>query len=231
MMKIFSKLFKKPVNEQERRIEAEIAFRTQERNFRRYAAELDSAVDRFKQMAYDAEQKGQHSNALRAARFTRLLAATREKVEGVMQHFQLLRTLSSVGDMMVEFMDACNKLGCNLSEQIDVQALGQGEINMEEGLHRLSFISDKVEQAFEMITAGMEDPDAGLSASAEDEAFLKDIMGGQVKAAAEPAPVMTAAPVAPEPVKADAQVPPQEIPSDFASSLSKLNQKLQDSLA
>lgn len=232
LRKIRNMVLPKPVNEQERRIEAEIAFRTQERNFKRYSTELNNSIAHFKELAYEAEQNGQHANALRAARFTRLLTATREKIEGVMQHFDLLRTLNGVGDMMVEFMNACSTLGCDLSEQIDVQALGQGEINMEKGLQRLAFMSDKVEQAFEMITSGMKDPDAGITATVEDEAFLKDIMGENEPAIAESAP--TIAEPAPAVAKPSVELPaavaevPAEVPSAIASSLSALKQKLED---
>ena len=150
-------------------------------------------------MAVDAERQGRHANALRATRFTRLLDNTLNKVESVRQHFEMLHAVSDAGNIMVEFMDACKRMGCNLTETIDLDGLSASELGLEQGLNRLNFLSDKLEQAFETMDLAL---DAGCDdsiADPEDERLLAEICGMAAEPeapAAEPeAPALPAQPM------------------------------------
>ena len=187
----FGNLFRKTESEQEKRINAEMAYRNQERSFRRYDADLDKSITKFENMAVEAMSNGQKSNALCAARFVSKMKAIKEKVASVRQHFEMLHSLSTVSDIMVQFMDNCNSLGCNLREQIDIRTLTESQIGMETGLNKLSFITECVEQAFEQIESGLDigslsDP----VGNEESEAMLDDIL--QRHGAAVPAAPVTA---------------------------------------
>lgn len=193
MIRILQKYLRPEEYQQERRLEAELTYRAQERSFQRYAASLNATVDRFRTMAADAERRGHHANALRAARFTRLLDNTLNKVESVRQHLEMLHAASGAGNIMVEFMDACKRMGCNLTETIDLDDLSASELSLEKGLNRLNFLSDKLEQAFETMDLALDSGFDDANPDPEDERLLSEICGH----AAEPEPQPVEAPSAP----------------------------------
>ena len=213
-MKILQNIFKKKLSEQDRRMEAELAYRTQSRAFQRYEGELDGTVRRFRQLAVDAENAGQHAGALRAARFTRQLESTREKVAGVRQHFEMMHAMSGASDVMLKFMDSCKQLGCDLTRQIDIDALGAGELSLEDGLGKLNFLSDKLEQAFDTIENSLSIAgDDAAYADAEDERALAEICKD--------------ASAAPVPAPAPAEPAAQPLPESLSGSLRELNRKFE----
>jgi len=173
---ISSKLKAKPTPEEIRR-KAEADYYTQMRAFKRYDVELEKTIQTFKNMAVDCKNKGQESNALRAARFVRQLKHTHEKVISVRQHFEMLHVMGGVSNIMVQFMETCSSLGCDLSQQIDVSALGTSEISLAEGLDKIDFLSDKIEQAFETIEGHLNKiSDDPLDVTAEDYQLLNTLM-------------------------------------------------------
>lgn len=190
------KYFEPEKSPEERRREAELNYRMQTRAFQRYDVELGRTIDKFKKIIIDSETSGQHANALRAVRFYRQLNATRDKVASVRMHFEMLHSMASVGDVMLKFMDSCKALGCDLSEQINLEALGTGEMALEGGLEKLNFLSDKLEQAFDTISDSLDSMsgDTGYVTAADKEA-LASIMGTvkSEEAPAEKAPAQKTA--------------------------------------
>lgn len=214
MIRILQKYLRPEEYQQERRLEAELTYRAQERSFQRYAASLNTTVDRFRTMAADAERQGHHANALRAARFTRLLDNTLNKVESVRQHLEMLHAASGAGNVMVEFMDTCKRMGCNLTETIDLDSLSASELGLEQGLNRLNFLSDKLDQAFETMDLALDSGLDDANPDPEDERLLAEICGSS---AAAPEPV-------PQPVEAPAAPPlPDSVRRAVESSASRLN--------
>ena len=221
MIKSLQKYLRPEEYQQERRLEAELAYRAQERSFRRYAASLQTTVDRFRRMAVDAERQGRHANALRATRFTRLLDNTLNKVESVRQHLEMLHAVSDAGNIMVEFMDACKRMGCNLTETIDLDSLSASELGLEQGLNRLNFLSDKLEQAFETMDLALDAGCDDMSADPEDERLLAEICG----LSAEPD-----APAAEPDVPAEPVLPATPMPDNIRRAIEDTSSRL-DALA
>lgn len=206
------KIFEPQKSPEERKREAELNYRLQTRAFQRYDAELTRTIEKFKKIIVAAETDGQHANALRAVRFYRQLNATREKVASVRMHFDMLHSMAGAGDVMLKFMDSCKALGCDLSKQIDVEALGSGELALEGGLEKLNFLSDKLEQAFDTISDSLDGMTGDSAYATEaDLQTLSKIMGTDVSAKAEP--VKETAPKATEPARgrhAQAEAAPAE---------------------
>jgi len=190
------KYFEPEKSPEERRREAELNYRMQTRAFQRYDVELGRTIEKFKKIIIDSETSGQHANALRAVRFYRQLNATRDKVSSVRMHFEMLHSMAGVGDIMLKFMDSCKALGCDLSEQINLEALGTGELALEGGLEKLNFLSDKLEQAFDTISDSLDSMTGDAAyATAADKEVLTKIMGRAEpeKEPAEKAPAQKAA--------------------------------------
>lgn len=175
MMKWYERLFGKRESAEEKRINAEMAYRASERNFRRYDMELDASIAKFKRMACEAADAGQMANALTAGRFVKKMKIIKEKVASVRQHFEMLHSLNSIGDIMVEFMDSCKKMGCDLKENINISGLNEGRVDMETGLNKLAYITECVEQAFKDIEEAL-DIVPLAEGSAEDEEALREIL-------------------------------------------------------
>lgn len=208
----FSKFSRK--SEEERRIQAQMEYRRQERNFLRYADELDKAIERFKRMAYDAFQKGQKENALKCAAFTQKLTSTREKVDSVLQRFEMLHAMKNIGDMMLQFMDSCSEIGCDLKQRINIQVLTSGQLQMAEGLNKLDYLSEQMEEVFNSIddSFGLNKLSDGVHADPAAMKTLDGILvefGGQTPA--EPAPE------APAPVTTPAPKPVDEHRREFSA--------------
>lgn len=202
MIRILQKYLRPGEYQQERRQEAELAYRAQVRSFRRYSASLQATAERFRRMAVDAEHQGRHANALRAARFTRLLDSTLDKVDSVQQHLEMLHAVSDAGNIMVEFMDACKRTGCSLTETIDLDGLSASELGLEQGLNRLNFLSDKLEQAFETMDLALDAGCGDMSTDPEDERILSELCGLSAAGPdlpAEPAPESPELPEEPAP--------------------------------
>lgn len=215
MLKIFQKYLNPEQYRQEQRMEAELAYRAQSRSFQRYAAMLSGTVDQFRRMAVESEHAGRHANALRAAHFTRLLENTQSRVESVRQHLDMLHAMSGASDVMVQFMESCRRLGCDLSETIDLKDLGESELQMEQGLSRLNFLSDKIEQVFETMEHSLDCVADSEEADPEDERLLAQLCG----AAVEEKP---SAPPVEEPV----ELPVQPLPESMKRTIQDLGQRL-----
>lgn len=211
------------VSEEERRIHAQIEYRNQERNFQRYAAELDKAIDRFKTMAYEAQKKGQHDNALKCAMFTKKLINTREKVDSVLQRFEMLYAMKGIGDMMLQFMDTCASIGCDMKEKIDIQALTSGQLSMAEGLNKLDYLSDQLEQVFNAIddSAGLPEGVNALHSDPEAERMLADIRLEFERKNIEPAEPVMEKPIS---ISMPAPAPKAELPFQFSDMQRRLGE-------
>lgn len=169
--------FKPKLTPEELRANAERDYRMQMYTFKNYDTELEKTIQTFKNMAVDCKNKGQEGNALRAVQFIGQLKRTHEKVISVRQHLQMLHVMGGVSNIMVQFMETCASLGCNLSEQVDVSALGSGELSLAEGLNKIDFISDKIEQAFNTIQDHLNRlSDDSVEASEEDRKLLEQLM-------------------------------------------------------
>lgn len=225
--------FGKRETPEEKRMRAELEYRAQERNFTRYDRDLCKSADKFKNMAVEAEQLGQHGNALRATRFLNQIEGTRSKVMRVRQHFEMLHVLAGVGDVMTLFMDTCAQMGCDLSTQIDLDTIAMGEMSMEKGLLALDTLSDKMEQVFDTMNRTLETDPAYGHEDAETEAALAKILAeAKGTAPAEPvAPVAkpveapAAAPAAAEEAKVE-EVPANKLSSDVERALSEITGRL-----
>ncbi len=188
IMKWFRNIGRKQEIEQEKRINAEMAYRAQEREFRQYDKDLEDSIRKFKRMACEAADEGQRANALRAARFVNKMTKIREKVISVKQHFEMLHSLSTIGDIMVRFMDTCRDMGCDFSKKININALSNGQMDLETGLNKLSFITECVEQAFEKIEDSLGSLDiADEATTEEDEKLLEELLAQRsVKTTVQP---------------------------------------------
>lgn len=223
-------LFSRRISEDERRIQAQTEYRRQERNFQRYAAELDKAIVRFKQMAYEAHMKNQTDNALKCAAFTTKLTNTREKVDSVLQRFEMLQAMKNISDMMLQFMDSCSQIGFDLNQRIDIKALTSGQLQMSEGLNKLDYLSEQLEDVFNSIddSFGLTNLSGNESADPAAVKTLNNIVsefGGKV-AIEDAKPLVTAAsPISvASPVSADAPAVQQS--DDMRSEISNIGNRL-----
>lgn len=165
IIEAITNLFKPKLSPEERRRQAELEYRMLARSFTKYDQELARVSEKFKRMAIECVEKGQKANALQAARYVRWLNRTRDKIICLSQRFEMMRIMGNVGDIMVQFMEKCSNIGLNLSEQIDVGKLANGEMNLRDGLTKIDFLADKIEQVFEDIMGHldvMDDMDDGI---------------------------------------------------------------------
>lgn len=215
------KIFKGKPSEEERRIQAQMEYRRQERNFQRYAEELDKAVARFKQMAYEAYKKNQTENALKCAAFTEKLVSTRNKVDSVLQRFEMLQAMKNLGDMMLQFMDSCSQMGCDLKQRINIQELTTGQLQMAEGLNKLDFLSEQMEEVFNSIddSFGLNKVSDGAYADPAAAATLDGI----IREFGAPA-VADPVPEAPAPVTVPAQKPAEPASPEMSALYRKLGE-------
>lgn len=183
----------------EKRINANQAFNRQERAFNRYSRDIETSIARFKLIAIEAHKKGQMNNALAASRFVARMENIREKISSVNLHFQMLRCLTNVSDVMVQFMDSCAEAGFDMNQTIDIDALTSGQYNMEAGLDKLQWITERVDEILGKLDDFAEPVQSADSVfTAEDQATLDRILG---ESSAVPAPAFTApVPAAPAPV-------------------------------
>ena len=203
IIEAITNLFKPKLSPEERRRQAELEYRALARSFGKYEQELTRTSEKFKRMAIECESKGQHSNALQAARYVRWLNRTCEKVVGISQRFEMVRIMGNVGDIMVKFMDQCSSIGATLTDQIDVTKLASGEMNMRDGLMKLDYLADKLDQVFnDILDIDVSDDSDTLVGATEDDisalnAILAEAGMSTEKPASKPAAKSVEEPAAP----------------------------------
>ena len=191
-------------------VEARMRFNQNKRSFTKYYQELDASIKNFSKMARDAELSGNHANAKSCAAFVLKLQRTQVKVQGLLQRFEMMRSMQQLTGVMTNFMEACADMGFYMDDTIDLKSMWKNTAAMDQALGKLDAMSDQMDSVFDTIDSGMngtsEDMMSEEEADSEADALLDRIMGrhNSINISSAPAAaVQEAVPAAAEAVAAE----------------------------
>ena len=116
----FKNLFK---SKDQIELETRMKFNQTKRSFAKYSQELEGNIKSFTKMARDAELSGNHANALSCVKFVQKLQRTQVKVQGLVQHFEMTRSMQQMASVMSKFMHTCAEMGFNIDSNIDLKSM------------------------------------------------------------------------------------------------------------
>ena len=209
-------------SKEEIELEARMLYNKQQREFTRYYKELGLSIKKYEKMAEETAKSGNHQNALSCAKFVLKLRRTQVRVQGLLQRFEMMRSMQQLSGVMSNFMATCAQMGLNMDANINLKDMWKNTAMMEQSLSKLDAMSEQMDEVFNAIDGGLQDSsmemDAEEDLDSEASAFLDQIMGRSNALNSVP----TAEPAAAQPAK-------QEAASDDSSELlSKMLQELKD---
>lgn len=209
-------------SKEEIELEARMLYNKQQREFTRYYKELGLSIKKYEKMAEETAKSGNHQNALSCAKFVLKLRRTQVRVQGLLQRFEMMRSMQQLSGVMSNFMATCAQMGLNMDANINLKDMWKNTAMMEQSLSKLDAMSEQMDEVFNAIDGGLQDSsmemDAEEDLDSEASAFLDQIMGRSNAINSVPT-VQTEA----------AQPAKQEAASDDSSELlSKMLQELKD---
>ncbi len=162
-------------------IEARMRFNQNKRAFSKYYKDLDDSIRNYSKMARDAELSGNHENARACTKFILKLQRVQVKVQGLLQRFEMMRSMQQLAGVEANFMKACADMGFYMDDAIDLKNVWKNQAAMDLALGKLDAMSDQMESVFDTIDSGMNE--SGEEAMSEDEVdneaemLLDQIMG------------------------------------------------------
>ncbi len=162
-------------------IEARMRFNQNKRAFSKYYKDLDDSIRNYSKMARDAELSGNHENARACTKFILKLQRVQVKVQGLLQRFEMMRSMQQLAGVEANFMKACADMGFYMDDAIDLKNVWKNQAAMDLALGKLDAMSDQMESVFDTIDSGMSE--SGEEAMSEDEVdneaemLLDQIMG------------------------------------------------------
>ncbi len=168
------------ISEEEREIRARMKFNQTKRDFQKYYEELDATAKSFSKMARDAEISGNHDNALSAASFVGKLQRTQVKVQGLLQHFEMMHSMQRLAGVMTKFVSRCAEMGVDIDSKINFHGFEKNVVGMEQALNKLELYSDQVETVIDTIEEVNMTGGPVMTAEekkADAESILNGIMG------------------------------------------------------
>lgn len=171
-------------SQETREIEAQMAFNKNKRAFAKYYQELDVSIKNFSKMAKDAELGGNHENAKSCALFVLKLQRTQTKVQGLLQRFEMMHSMTRLTGVMTTFVKACADMGYNMDSAIDLKNLWKNTADMDKAIAKLDAMADQMDQVFDTIDSGMNSTGEAIPSQEENDAdaerLLNQIMGRHV---------------------------------------------------
>ena len=162
-------------------VEARMEFNKNKKAFQKYYNDLDGSIRNFSKMAKDAEISGNHANAKSCATFVLKLQKTQVKVQGLLQRFEMMRSMQQLTGVMTNFMTACADMGFDMDANIDLKSMWKNTAAMDKALGKLDAMSDQMDLVFETIDGGMNTSGEALPTQeemdADAEELLNKIMG------------------------------------------------------
>ena len=209
-------------------LEARMMFNKQQREFNRYYKDLGASIKKYEKMAEETARSGNHQNALSCAKFVLKLRKTQVRVQGLLQRFEMMRSMQQLSNVMSNFMSTCAEMGMNMDATINLQDMWKNTAMMEQSLSKLDAMSEQMDEVFNAIDGGLRDSDSDMNMDedldAEATTLLDQIIGryNDVNAVT---PAQTDVQV----VKAQVVQPVQTTESDDASErLRRMMQELKD---
>jgi len=222
MKKVGYKLKNLFKSKEEIELEARMMYNKQQREFNRYYKELGISIKKYEKMAEETAKSGNHQNALSCARFVLKLRKTQVRVQGLLQRFEMMRSMQQLSGVMSNFMATCAEMGLNMDANINLKDMWKNTAMMEQSLSKLDAMSEQMDEVFNAIDGGLQE--SGFEMETEEDldseasAFLDQIMGRSNALNSIP----TVQPAAAQPVQ-------QEAAADESSELlSKMLQELKD---
>lgn len=174
----FKNLFK---SKDQIELETRMKFNQTKRSFAKYSQELDGNIKQFTKMARDAELSGNHANALSCVKFVQKLQRTQVKVQSLVQHFEMTRSMQQMASVMSKFMRTCAEMGFNIDSNIDLKSMMKDTMAMDKALNKLDAMTDQMDMVFDVIDGGIKDSETDSlteeEMNTEAEAMLNQIMG------------------------------------------------------
>lgn len=181
MSKLSFKLKNLFKSKEQMEIESRMQFEKNRRSFMKYYQELDVTMKNFSKMARDAELSGNHENAIACATFVVKLQKTQIRVQGLLQRFEMMRSMQRLSGVYTDFVNACGEMGVSMDANIDLKSMWQNTAEMEKAIGKLDAMSESMDMVFDSIDNGLGN---GMSEikdesqnTAEVETLLDRIMG------------------------------------------------------
>lgn len=162
-------------------LEARMMFNKQQREFNRYYKDLGASIKKYEKMAEETARSGNHQNALSCTKFVLKLRRTQVRVQGLLQRFDMMRSMQQLSNVMSNFMSTCAEMGLNMDATINLQDMWKNTAMMEQSLGKLDLMSQQMDEVFNAIDGGLQeygaDMDSDEDMDAEANALLDQIMG------------------------------------------------------
>ncbi len=157
-------------------IEARMQFEKNRRSFMKYYQELDVTMKNFSKMAVDAEKSGNHENAKACARFVVKLQRTQIRVQGLLQRFEMMRSMQRLSGVYTDFVKACGEMGVSMDATIDLKSLWQNSAEMEAAIGKLDAMSESMDMVFDSIDNGLSNGMGEMKTADENDAEADELL-------------------------------------------------------
>lgn len=169
----FSNLFK---SKEQQEIEARMQFEKNRRSFMKYYQELDVTIKNFSKMARDAELNGNHDNAVACAKFIVKLQRTQIRVQGLLQRFEMMRSMQRLSGVYTDFVEACGKMGVSMDANIDLNSMWRNTAEMDQAIGKLDAMTESMDMVFESIDNGLSNGMGELRSDSDSDADANDLL-------------------------------------------------------
>ena len=157
-------------------IEARMQFEKNRRSFMKYYQELDATMKSFSKMAVDAEKSGNHENAKACAKFVVKLQRTQIRVQGLLQRFEMMRSMQRLSGVYTDFVKACGEMGVSMDANIDLKSLWQNTAAMETAIGKLDAMSESMDMVFDSIDNGLSNGMGEMKTADENDAEADELL-------------------------------------------------------
>lgn len=157
-------------------IEARMQFEKNRRSFMKYYQELDVTMKNFSKMAVDAEKSGNHENAKACAKFVVKLQRTQIRVQGLLQRFEMMRSMQRLSGVYTDFVKACGEMGVSMDANIDLKSLWQNSAEMETAIGKLDAMSESMDMVFDSIDSGLSNGMGEMKTADENDAEADELL-------------------------------------------------------
>ncbi len=157
-------------------IEARMQFEKNRRSFMKYYQELDVTMKNFSKMAVDAEKSGNHENAKACAKFVVKLQRTQIRVQGLLQRFEMMRSMQRLSGVYTDFVKACGEMGVRMDANIDLKSLWQNSAEMETAIGQLDAMSESMDMVFDSIDSGLSNGMGEMKTADENDAEADELL-------------------------------------------------------